>query len=116
MRALFFVTDTDCQSGLDMINANIRVLAVNAGYTLDEDGNVIGKDASGTDQPAAQPTTTWDVPKDVGEGTVTVDDGEKTGLKWWICDPSLRYGDDILNGVVDGTKGDYQYPPDPEEA
>jgi len=112
MNVLLFATNADCMAACELIDANLRTNAVNAGYTLDDDGNIIGKDSEGNDQPQAQPTTCWDTPHEVGEGTVTAEGGPYTD---WIFDPRPRLGDDVMQGVTGWTEGDYQYPVNPDE-
>jgi len=103
MQVIWFVDEETCIAGADMINANMRTIAVENDYELDGDGNIIGKDAEGNSQPDAQVTTAWDVPH---HDPVT--DG------WWLSDPAARYSPEdcerLLQNVEGYTRGEYEYP------
>lgn len=116
-KALFFADEQACSDGLAMIDANFRVAAVGAGYELDENGNVIGKDGFGADQPDAQVTTTWDTVKPVADGAVTLDGGVTDQVTHWISDPTASgFSEAILTGVVGALPGTYEYAPTLEDA
>lgn len=105
MQVLWFDDETACTAGANMINANLRSIAVGNNYELDEDGNIIGKDMEGNSQPDAQVTTAWDLP----HYDDRVDD-------WWLTDPAIQYNEEecdrLLQGVEGYTRGDFQYPPE----
>ncbi len=109
MNVLWFQTEGTAQAALNLINANFRVLATGAGYDLDENGNIIGKDSNGNDQPDAQVTERWDNPH-----------YDTNADAWWILDPAVRFSQVeqlavIMRNVTGYTEGEYTYPPDPEE-
>lgn len=108
MQVIWFTDEETCVAGAEMINANLRTIAVENDYELDDDGNIIGKDAEGNSQPDAQVTTAWDVPHY---------DPQTEG--WWLIDPAMRYSSEesarLLQNVEGYTRGAYEYPIDDEE-
>ena len=108
MKVLWFDNEAACTTAADLINANLRTIAVADDYELDEEGNIIGKDVHGNSQPDAQVTTDWDAPH--------YDD---VTLGWWLTDPAIQYSpeqcDKLLQGVTDYIKGTYTIPPQPGE-
>lgn len=108
MNVLWYDDESSCLHDIDVIDFNFRFIASHNGYTMNNGGNIVGKDNTGKDDATGAKTTTWDNPH--------YDD--ITG-KWWISNPEfLRFTPEgiavIMNGVT-GTKGTYEYPASSED-
>lgn len=108
MKVLWFDDEMSCTNAADLINANLRTIAVGNDYELNEDGDIIGKDIHGNNQPDAQVTTAWDAPH-----------YDEVTNNWWLTDPAIQYTLEectkLLQGVTDYINGEYTPPPLPDE-
>ncbi len=69
MRFYVFDDQAAAQAAVDQINARARQLFQQQGYTLADDGSIIGKRVSdGTSMPNSARTQTWDVPRQRVDG------------------------------------------------
>jgi len=63
MLAYVFATEADANTAVPQIEAAMRGILASVGFTIDEDGHLVGKRAStGEDRPDAQHTEKWGDP------------------------------------------------------
>lgn len=94
IKALVFSTLAACEAAIERLNANGRGLLMAAGYELDEEGRLIGKNlASGASDPEAQLTFSWDVPH------------AHTGASYWVRDPRPFYAPEHEPAIMAGLSG-----------
>lgn len=104
---LQFDTLQQCEAAIARIDANGRALFSEAGYDIDENGYVIGKDLSSKEsRPESQVTETWDEP-------------HLYNNKYWIRDPQSKYPtyyNLIMSGVGVHLKLSLENPYPPENS
>lgn len=75
MRYLVFDTEAEATAAVASIDDKARIVFAARGYTVTEDGAIVGKRASDGEDVPTSITTTWDVPR------------QRLGGKWCVAHP-----------------------------
>ena len=100
MRYLVFPTEAAAQSTIDLIDMRGRECFSQAGYTVLEDGSVVGR-TEGEDNPIGI-TTTWDIPTPRPDGTWRVTHPEHHPMADYV----LPSGRTVLHYTMAGIDAD----------
>ncbi|SON58013.1 hypothetical protein HDIA_4472 [Hartmannibacter diazotrophicus] len=114
MRYYVFNTHTEAEEIAGRIDANARSALAAAGYTVREDGGILGK-RYGIDDPGAV-TTAWDVPRQRLDGQWVLQHPETHPAAGVVTDNGLMLDrlTDGLGGLTTETKTPDWWPaPDP---
>lgn len=112
MRYFVFDTQAAAQAAVDLIDERGRQIYANAGYTINESGDVVGK-CNGVDNPQGV-TTTWDVPRQRMDGKWVFAHPEAGAMAGYEVAPGVFVRDYVVAGINDPIEtGSPDWWPDP---
>lgn len=97
-RYLVFDSQADAQSACDSIDTQGRLVYHNAGYTVDDNGDIVGK-RDGEDNPQVV-TTTWDIPRQRLDGKWLVSHPETFVLAAYEVSSGVTVEQFVLQGIT----------------